>query len=142
MFVLPPTQRVKHFVFDDRGNRRKSFPNFFAEMDDEYMKARSADIKDVAHRVITVLCGGSEENVESDEPEILCADDLTPAETVALDKSKILAFVTKYGSSQSHTAILARTMNIPAITGVIIDSEWNGKFAVVDSFAGELILEP
>lgn len=114
----------------------------FSDMDDEYMKARAADIKDVSHRVITILCGGADEALESDQPVILAADELTPAETIQLDKKKILAFVTKYGSSQSHTAILARTMNIPALTGVIIDSSWNGKQAVVDGFTGEFILEP
>ena len=143
------TDSVYSLIRDQKANAEyavfqsgETISQVFAEMDDEYMKARSADIKDVAHRVITVLCGGGQDSVEATEPQILCADDLTPAETVALDKSKILAFVTKYGSSQSHTAILARTMNIPAITGVIIDPEWNGKPAVVDSFAGELIIEP
>lgn len=114
----------------------------FSEMEDEYMNARSADIKDISRRVITILCGGEDSAIETDEPKIIAADDLTPAETVQLDKKKILAFVTKYGSSQSHTAILARTMNIPAITGVIIDDDWDGKVAVVDTFAGEVILEP
>lgn len=114
----------------------------FSEMEDEYMNARSADIKDISRRVITILCGGEDAVIETDEPKIIAADDLTPAETVQLDKKKILAFVTKYGSSQSHTAILARTMNIPAITGVIIDDDWDGKVAVVDTFAGEVILEP
>ncbi len=114
----------------------------FSEMDDEYMRARSADILDVSKRVIDVLSGVSTKALEADEPSILMADDLTPAETVQLDKSKILAFVTKYGSAQSHTAILARTMNIPAMTGIIIDPEWDGKQAVVDSFTGELIIEP
>lgn len=143
------TDSVYSLIRDEKANAEyavfqsgETISQIFAEMEDEYMKARSADIKDISRRVITVLCGGAEENVESDEPAILCADDLTPAETVSLDKSKILAFVTKYGSSQSHTAILARTMNIPAITGVVIDQEWNGKLAIVDSFAGEVILEP
>ncbi len=120
----------------------ENFAKIFSEMDDEYMKARSADIKDVSQRVITILCGGEDQAVDSDTPAILAADDLTPAETVQLDKSKILAFVTKYGSSQSHTAILARTMNIPALTGVMIDDDWNGKNAIVDSFTGELIVDP
>ncbi|EID85468.1 phosphoenolpyruvate-protein phosphotransferase [Treponema sp. JC4] len=143
------TDSVYSLIRDEKANAEyavfqsgETISQIFAEMEDEYMKARSADIKDIARRVVTVLCGGEDENVDSDAPAILYADDLTPAETVALDKSKILAFVTKFGSSQSHTAILARTMNIPAITGVVIDSEWNGKECVVDSFAGEVILEP
>ena len=143
------TDSVYSLIRDQKANAEyavfqsgESLSRIFSEMEDEYMNARSADIKDVARRVVTILCGGGEENAVSDEPAILCADDLTPAETVSLDKSKILAFVTKFGSSQSHTAILARTMNIPAITGVVIDPEWNDKMAVVDSFAGEVILEP
>ena len=120
----------------------ETIASIFSSMDDEYMKARSADIKDVSRRVITVLCGGADDSVDSDGPAILVADDLTPAETVQLDTKKILAFVTKYGSSQSHTAILARTMNIPALTGVIVDPEWNGKQAIVDSCTGEFIVEP
>lgn len=143
------TDSVYNFIQNEHTNAEyavfqsgESISQIFAEMDDEYMKARAADIKDVSRRVITILCGGSDAALESDEPVILAADELTPAETIQLDKSKILAFVTKYGSSQSHTAILARTMNIPALTGVIIDSEWSGKQAVVDGFTGELILEP
>ena len=114
----------------------------FAAMNDEYMKARSFDIKDVSRRVLNILCGTGTECICGDEPFILAADDLTPAETVQLDKTKLLAFVTKYGSSTSHTAILARTMNIPAITGVIISQDWDGKPAVVDGGTGEVILDP
>ena len=146
------TDSVYTYIREEKANAEyatfqsgESISQIFAQMDDEYMKARSADIKDVARRIVTVLCNGEESDCGCDGGEsqqILCADDLTPAETVALDKSKVLAFVTKYGSSQSHTAILARTMNIPALAGVIIDPEWNGKLAVVDGFAGELIIEP
>lgn len=147
------TDSVYGIIRDEKANAEyaafqsgESISQIFAQMDDEYMKARSADIKDVARRIVTVLCNGCKDTeeaaLEADGQQILCADDLTPAETVALDKSKVLAFVTKYGSSQSHTAILARTMNIPALAGVIIDPEWNGKLAVVDGFAGELIIEP
>jgi phosphoenolpyruvate-protein phosphotransferase (PTS system enzyme I) len=118
------------------------FSKTFAEMEDEYMRARAFDIKDVTRRVISVLCGQEPDSMTSSVPFILTADDLTPAETVQLDKSKLLAFVTKYGSSNSHTAILARTMNIPAITGIIVSPEWDGKFAVVDGTTGELIIEP
>jgi phosphoenolpyruvate-protein phosphotransferase (PTS system enzyme I) len=119
-----------------------TFAKTFSDMDDEYMKARSFDIKDVSRRILCVLSGQEPESLASAVPFILAADDLTPAETVQLDKSKLLAFVTKYGSSNSHTAILARTMNIPAVTGVIINPEWNGKPAVVDGFTGEVIIEP
>ncbi len=148
------TDSVYNFIQNEHTNAEyavfqsgETLSQIFAEMDDEYMKARAADIKDVSRRVITILCGGSDESLSdaahaSDEPVILAADELTPAETVQLDKTKILAFVTKYGSSQSHTAILARTMNIPALTGVIIDPDWNGRQAVVDGFTGELIIEP
>lgn len=151
------TDSVYSLIRDENANAEyavfqsgETLSQIFSQMEDEYMNARSADIKDIAHRVVTVLCNGEDEcecfqsegEVSNAEPAILCADDLTPAETVALDKSKILAFVTKYGSSQSHTAILARTMNIPALTGVIIDPEWNGKLGIVDSLAGEFIIEP
>ncbi len=143
------TDSVYGMIRDEKANAEYAvfqsgeiISKIFLEMDDEYMKARSADIKDVARRVVTVLCGGENEAFDSSEPAILAAEDLTPAETVQLDKSKILAFVTKYGSSQSHTAILARTMNIPALTGVMIENNWTGKSAVVDTFTGELILEP
>ncbi len=146
------TDSVYTYIRDEKANAEyatfqsgESISQIFAQMDDEYMKARSADIKDVAHRIVTVLCSGEESDCGcggDGGQQILCADDLTPAETVALDKTKVLAFVTKYGSSQSHTAILARTMNIPALAGVIVDPEWNGKLAVVDGFAGELIIDP
>lgn len=122
----------------------ETISKIFSQMEDEYMRARSADIKDIADRIVTILCsnGSGKESAGAGGKSILCADDLTPAETVALDKSAVLAFVTKYGSSQSHTAILARTMNIPALAGIAVDAEWNGKLAVVDGFAGELIIEP
>ncbi|MBQ5538586.1 MAG: phosphoenolpyruvate--protein phosphotransferase [Treponema sp.] len=122
----------------------ETISKIFSQMEDEYMRARSADIKDIADRIVTILCSNvsGKESAGAGGKSILCADDLTPAETVALDKSAVLAFVTKYGSSQSHTAILARTMNIPALAGIAVDAEWNGKLAVVDGFAGELIIEP
>jgi phosphoenolpyruvate-protein phosphotransferase (PTS system enzyme I) len=118
------------------------FAKTFSDMDDEYMKARSFDIKDISRRILCILCGQEPTSLTSPAPFILAADDLTPAETVQLDKTKILAFVTKYGSSNSHTAILARTMNIPAVTGVIINPDWDEKRAVVDGFTGEVIIEP
>lgn len=119
-----------------------NFSKMFAEMDDEYFQARAIDIKDISERVLNILAGRSSENILGDEPVIVVANDLAPSETVQMDKEKLLAFVTEEGSSNSHTAILARTMNIPALIGIRIDREWNGKMAVVDGYNGELILEP
>ena len=121
------------------------FAELFASMDDEYMKARAVDVKDISQRVIRILLGIPEDGIPADEPVILVADDLTPSETVKMDKNKILAFVTVRGSSNSHTAILARSMNLPALVntaGMEPTEEWNGKVGVVDGFNGEFILEP
>lgn len=96
-----------------------NFAKMFAEMDDDYMKARAADVKDISERLIRVLQGGDGEELETEEATIVVADDLAPSETVQMDKSKVLAFVTRYGSSNSHTAILARTMNIPDRKSVV-----------------------
>ena len=103
-----------------------NFAAMFAAMDDEYMKARAADIKDISERLVAVLLGRDTDMGALDEPVILVADDLAPSETVQMDKSKLLAFVTEHGSSNSHTAILARTMNIPALIGIPINREWRG----------------
>ena len=121
-----------------------NFSQMFANMDDEYMKARAADIKDVSNRLVRNLSGQKEIDWEEIEPTIIIADDLTPSETVQMDKNKILAFVTVHGSSNSHTAILARMMNIPAIIGVPLDLEIvnNGMQAVVNGSTGEVIFEP
>lgn len=119
-----------------------NFASVFANMEDEYFKARSADMKDISERVIAVLSGRKTENELPDEPVIIAAEDLAPSETVQMDKSRVLAFVTELGSANSHTAILARTMGIPAVTGVRIKESWNGKLAVVDGYQGELIVEP
>lgn len=119
-----------------------NFAEIFAAMDDEYMKARAADVKDISNRVIAVLQGKSEENIEGDEPVIVVADDLAPSETVQLDKSKVLAFVTRHGSSNSHTAILARTMNIPALINIDYSDDMNGSYAVVDGYEACLCVEP
>lgn len=121
-----------------------TFSQIFASMDDEYMKARSVDILDVSSRVIRVLGNQEEANLDECEPSIVVAEDLSPSETVQLDKSKILAFVTKLGSTNSHTAILARMMNIPAIVMAPIELETlqNGMEAIVDGFTGEFILHP
>lgn len=114
----------------------------FASMDDAYMKERAADVKDISNRVIRILQGREADGLDSDEPVILVAEDLVPSETVQLDKSKVLSFVTRLGSTNSHTAILARTMNIPALIGVEYSEEMNGKMAVVDGFEGKIFVEP
>ena len=119
-----------------------NFSVMFAEMEDEYFKARAADVKDISERVIDVLLGNETSKNIMDEPVIIVADDLAPSETVQMDKTKLLGFVTRHGSSNSHTAILARTMNIPALIGVEIDKEWDGKLAVIDGKQGMLVVEP
>ncbi len=119
-----------------------NFSDMFAGMEDEYFKARAIDVKDISERVISILGGRSDRQEEGEEPAIIVAEDLTPSETVQMDKDKILAFATKLGSSNSHTAILARTMSIPALIGVDIDESWDGKLAIVDGNAGEIIVDP
>ena len=119
----------------------ENFAKMFAEMEDDYFRARAADMKDISERVIRVL-SGEESQTEFDRPVIIIADDLMPSETVQLDKEKVLAFVTRFGSSKSHTAILARTMNIPALIDVPIDPEWDGRTAVVDGHTGTFYLDP
>lgn len=118
------------------------FSQMFASMEDEYMRARAADVKDISERLIRVLARVEEKEIEGEEQVIIIAEDLAPSETVQLDKSKVLAFVTRLGSSNSHTAILARTMNIPALIGVEIDPEWDGKMGAVDGAKATLYLEP
>lgn len=119
-----------------------NFSTLFEMMDDDYMRARAADVKDVSNRLIHILSGREDDPLQGDIPVILAADDLAPSETVQLDKSKILAFVTRYGSANSHTAILARTMNIPAIIGADFPEDCDGKTAVVDGETGCLYIEP
>ena len=119
-----------------------NFSTLFEMMDDDYMRARAADVKDVSNRLIHILSGREDDPLQGDVSVILAADDLAPSETVQLDKSKILAFVTRYGSANSHTAILARTMNIPAIIGADFPEDCDGKTAVVDGEAGCLYIEP
>ncbi len=121
-----------------------NFSEMFASMDDDYMKARAADVKDISNRLIRILSGAGDTDLSSMEPSILIADDLSPSETVQLDKEKILAFVTVHGSSNSHTAILARTMNIPALIGVPLrlDEIKNGMTAVVDAHEGKVTFDP
>ena len=119
-----------------------NFASMFSEMDDEYMQARAADVKDISERVVRILMGAGTEATELSEPVIMVADDLTPSETVQMDKSKLLGFITKYGSSNSHTAILARTMSIPALIEVDIQKEWHGKQAILDGYTGTVIIDP
>lgn len=119
-----------------------NFSKMFAEMDDEYMQARAADVKDISGRMINILAGNEERILCSEEQVIVLADDLAPSETVQMDKSKVLAFVTKHGSANSHTAILARTMNIPAIVHLDYPKDINGKIGIVDGRTGQLIVDP
>lgn len=120
------------------------FAELFASMDDEYMRGRAADIRDISQRVIRILLDLPEEEINSEEPVVLVAEDLTPSETVKLDKKKILGFVTVKGSANSHTAILARSMNLPALVNVDIalSDELHGKTCVVDGFESEFVVEP
>ena len=121
-----------------------NFSEMFSNMDDDYMKARAADVKDISNRLVRNLSGTQDTDFTSAEPSILVADDLSPSETVQMDTSKILAFVTVHGSANSHTAILARMMNIPALIGVPLnlDELHTGSLAVVDGFSSEVIFDP
>ena len=123
---------------------RDNFHEMFSLMSDEYMKSKAADVKDVSERVIRILCHAETSIMDSKVPSIIVADDLAPSEAVQLDKDMVLAFVTVHGSSNSHTAILARTMNIPAIIGadIPLDSSINGKMAIVDGYNGVIYIEP
>ena len=123
-------------------NTGDNFSKMFASMDDEYMQARSADVKDISNRVIGILQGKTLGGISGSEPVILLAEDLAPSETVQLDKSKVLSFVTRHGSTNSHTAILARTMNIPALIGIDYPEDVDGKTAIVDGNKGLLIIDP
>ena len=121
-----------------------NFSQMFAAMDDEYMRGRAADVKDITERLLGILSGNTGSGVDADGPVIMVAEDLAPSETVQMDKSKILSFVTQKGSVNSHTAILARTMGIPALIGsdIVIDESLNGKLAVVDGTNGVVYVEP
>lgn len=121
-----------------------NFANMFAAMDDEYMQGRAADVRDISERVLLILSGQESGFLSTDEPVIIAADDLAPSETVQMDKSKVLSFVTVHGSTNSHTAILARTMGIPALVGtaIALDASMNGKLAAVDGDTGQLYVEP
>ena len=120
-----------------------NFAEMFGSMEDEYMKARAADVRDISNRIIGNFQADSDELNTADEKTIICSDDLAPSETVQLDKSKVLAFVTTGGSANSHTAILARTMNIPAVIGVSeLTEDYSGKNAIVDGYTGTVYIEP
>ena len=121
-----------------------NFAQMFASMDDEYMRGRAADVKDISERLVSVLNGASRQQMDADEPVIVMAVDLAPSETVQMDKDKVLSFVTTQGSVNSHTAILARTMSIPALIGVdmTLDEELEGKFAIVDGDNGTVYIDP
>ena len=122
-----------------------NFAEMFAAMDDAYMQARSSDVRDISNRIIANLTGTADSSAESCDSMIVCADDLAPSETVALDKDKVLAFVTAHGSSNSHTAILARNMNIPAVIGMgdeFLTEISSGTPAIVDGYTGTVIVDP
>lgn len=121
-----------------------NFAQMFASMDDEYMRGRAADVKDISERLVSVLNGASRQQMDADEPVIVMAVDLAPSETVQMDKDKVLSFVTTQGSVNSHTAILARTMSIPALIGVdmALNEELEGKFAIVDGDNGTVYIDP
>lgn len=122
-----------------------NFAEMFASMDDSYMQARALDVKDISERLIKNLSSGNQETNKTDDKVIICASDLAPSETVSLDKEKVLAFVTANGSSNSHTAILARNMNIPAVIGVgekFLEEIKNGETAIVDGFTGKVYIDP
>lgn len=125
-------------------NTADNFSEMFSSMDDSYMKERAADVRDVSKRLIEVLLNSQSGGIKSDEPVIVAADDLAPSETVQIDKNKVLGFVTSKGSSSSHTAILARTMNIPAIVGLgkSLKEEYNGKESIIDGYSGILYIDP
>ena len=121
-----------------------NFAQMFAAMDDAYMQGRAADVRDVSERLLQALSSQNETVMVMDEPVIIAADDLVPSETVQLDKEKVLSFVTMYGSANSHTAILARTMNIPAVIGLgeALKEEYDGKVAIVDGVDGKVYIDP
>ena len=144
-------ESIEGMIENDRVNAEAAvsdtgaqFAEMFAAMDDSYMQARAADIRDIAARVVGILTGEGESGIVSDVPCIVAADDLAPSETVQLDKSLILGFITSAGSANSHTAILARTMGIPAIigAGAALKPELEGKYAILDGQTGEAVVEP
>lgn len=140
-------ESIEGMIENDRVNAEAAVSDTgaqFAAMDDSYMQARAADIRDIAARVVGILTGEGESGIVSDVPCIVAADDLAPSETVQMDKSLILGFITSAGSANSHTAILARTMGIPAIigAGAALKPELEGKYAIIDGQIGEAVVEP
>lgn len=144
-------QSVLHMIREQHVNAEyaisrtsDNFCEMFENMDDIYMQGRAADVKDISERLIHTLMNVEERKFNADSPMIVAADDLVPSETVQLDKSKVLGFVTMFGSTNSHTAILARTMDIPALIGVgeALKEEMDGKLAIIDGFEGKLYIEP
>ena len=144
-------EAIESMIKDDRLNAEAvvtdvgaQFAEMFASMDDSYMQARAADVKDISGRIVSILSGAVQGGIDSEEPIVLAADDLAPSETVQLDKNKILGFVTSLGSGSSHTAILARTMGIPAIIGVgdLLKEEYAGREVIVDGGTGNLFVDP
>ncbi|MCR4732425.1 MAG: phosphoenolpyruvate--protein phosphotransferase [Lachnospiraceae bacterium] len=119
-----------------------NFSEMFASMDDDYMRERAADVKDISNRVVAILSGNEGGGFNATEPSILLAEDLAPSETVQLDKSMVLSFVTHLGSTNSHTAILARTMNIPALIGIDFPEDADGHMGIVDGFEGKFFIDP
>ena len=121
-----------------------NFARMFSSMDDAYMQGRATDVKDISERVLNILSGAGQSGIDAEVPVIVAADDLVPSETVQLNKEMVLGFATMYGSSNSHTAILARTMNIPAIIGLgeELKTEYDGAFAIIDGFAGKIYINP
>ncbi len=119
-----------------------NFARMFSGMEDEYFRAKAEDVQDISERVIGILSGRRKKKRMEQEPVIVAAEDLAPSETVQMDKSQVLGFVTRQGSSQSHTAILARTMNLPALIGIPVKAEWDGKLAVIDGINGILYVDP
>ena len=145
------TDSVKNIIASQKVNAEyaigvtaDNFANMFSAMEDDYMRARAADVKDISERLLSILEGNGMDMLEADEPVIILADDLAPSETVQMDKDNILSFVTVHGSVNSHTAILARTMSIPALvsTRLELSEELNGRNAIVDGFEGILYLDP
>ena len=120
----------------------REFAAAFAAVEDEYMRARSADVRDVSRRMVNILTNRSDASMQDSRPAILATDDLTPSEMVRLDKSKLLGIITRHGSSSSHTAILARTMNIPALIGVDFDDSWDGQSAILDGYNHCVYIDP
>ena len=126
------------------GTTADNFSSMFLAMDDEYMRGRAADVKDISDRLVRILSGAGKDNELADDRYIIAADDLAPSETVQLDKSKVMGFILQQGSSSSHTAILARSMGIPAVIGLGagLTEEADGKTAIVDGASGEVIIDP